>query len=228
VKIFRRAGRREDLLLWLRNVELALETLGYAPEFVPMNEQDNSRPLSWERHGAASNLNCVTGWYQALIEGVFGLECDPGGITVHPLSLAIGDVALHGLRYRNSTWNVSVKNDDRGYCRIRVDGEELLGCAKIPVGYYDGCIHMLDISYDAPRHAKLIHELVNAELLHASVDGDSIQAVIRALGRVDMVYSAPAPGFCLLDGQKIDSVELLPDGTWCALLNCVGEHVVTL
>jgi hypothetical protein len=228
LKILRRTGRSDEIVKWLGGVRQALDRLGYAPEFVALDTMDQAGPAQWQHHGAASNLNCVTGWYQALLEGVYGLEADPGGITIIPLRLPLGTLSLTGIRFRSTRWDVSIDNGGSGSCRARVDGQELSGCLKIPAKYYDGGAHQLDVYYDASPPSVQIHELINAELTDVMADGEHVTASIRALGGVEMVYSAPGDGSCLLDGYRVHPRDRLPDGRWCAYLQCAGEHTVRI
>ncbi len=228
LKILRRAGRSEEILAWLGGVRQALGRLGYAPEFVALDPTAQDGPALWQHHGAASNLNCVTGWYQALLEGVYGLESDPGGMTIIPLRLPLGLLSLTGVWFRSTRWDVNIDNRGSGACRVQIDGQELSGCLKIPARYYDGGTHHLDVYYDGSPASVQIHELVNAELADLKADGAHVTASIRALGRVEIVYSAPGDGSCLLDGDRVQPRDRLPGGRWCAYLQCAGEHTVRI
>ncbi len=228
LKVLRRAARAPEIMMWLQSVQRVLDHLGYAPEFLALDGLSETDNNSWLRHGAPSNLNCVTGWYQALLEGVVGLEFDPGGITLIPLALPLGEVVLSGIQHRGTLWNVRVHNSRSGDCCLCVDGEEIQGCMKVPSRYSCGGEHLLEVVYDAVSRPRRFMELVNAELLETAVDGESVLAHIRALGRVDAVYTAPAPGRCFLDDDEITGVEHLSERTYAVRLRIRGEHTLRI
>jgi hypothetical protein len=226
LKILRRAGFADTIVSWLKNMNTVLEKLGYAPEFLIMDGLSVDDSTSWLRHGAASNLNCVTGWYQALLESIFGLERDPGGLTVVPLALPLGTISLSGMHCMGTLWNVTVNNSGSGRCSLRVDGQELRGSMKVPSRYHDGGVHTLAISYDAPSPAREFLELMNAELAAIECTEQAVKAVIRALGSVEIVFSAPPPAHFILDGTELLNIELLSNGTYAVRLQISGEHTV--
>ncbi len=228
IKILRRAGRAREIMLWFQSLQEVLGRLGYAPEFLVLDGLSERDRTSWLRHGAASNLNCATGWYQALLEGLFGIERDPGGISIVPLALPLGGIALSGMHCRGTVWNVKMNNDGPKFCSLRVDGKEVQGSLKVPTRYYDGREHILEITYNHHIPSPRFLELVNAEVIETAGEGMSVLAHIRALGSTDVVYSAPAPGRCYLDGMEVNDVLHLPDGTHTVHLGITGEHVLRI
>ncbi len=227
-RILRRAGRAGEIMLWFQGLQQVLGRLGYAPEFLMLDGLSEADRSSWLRHGAASNLNCATGWYQALIEALFGIERDPGGISIVPLALPLGEIALSGMHCRGTVWNVKVNNDGPELRSLRVDGEEVQGSLKVPAGYYDGREHMIEIAYGRHMPSRRFLELVNAEVIETAGEGMSVHARIRALGATDMVFSAPAPGRCSLDGVEVNNILHLPDGTHTVHLGITGEHILSI
>ena len=227
-KILRRAGRTREIMLWFQGLQQVLGRLGYAPEFLMLDGLSEADRTSWLNHGAASNLNCATGWYQALLEALFGIERDPGGISIVPLALPLGGIALSGMHCRGTVWNVKVNNDGPALRSLRVDGEEVEGSLKVPAGYHDGREHMLEITYGRHMPSPRFLELVNAEVIETAGEGMSVHARIRALGSTDVVFEAPAPGRCSLDGVEVNNVLHLPDGTHTVHLGIAGEHVLRI
>jgi hypothetical protein len=228
LKVLRRAARVPEIMTWLRSVQRVLDRLGYAPEFLALDRLSRTDTDSWLRHGAPSNLNCVTGWYQALLEGIVGLEFDPGGITLIPLALPLGEVVLSGIHHCGTVWNVTVHNGESGHCSLRIDGEELHGCMKVPSRFSSGGEHTLEVVYDAASRPRRFMEFVNAELLETAEEGESVLARIRALGCVDVVYTAPAPGRCFLDGKEVTGVAHLSGNTYTARLRIRGDHTLRI
>ncbi len=228
LKVLRRAGRTEDILRWLACVERALGRLGFCPEYIALDAGSDQAHAAAERHGAPSNLNCVTGWYQAFLEGVVGLEPDPGGLTVIPLHIPLGDCSLRGVVYRGTRWNVTVRNGGGKLPSIKVDGVSLRGSLKIPFRYLDGGEHGLLLTYGEEEQPVLFREAANAEVLDARDRGNCVELDIRARGRCDIIYSAPEGWRLTLDGNGVSSVRRLPDGTFEARLAIAGDHALSL
>lgn len=228
LRVLRRAGRTEDILRWLACVERALARLGFCPEYIALDAGPAHANPEAEHHGAPSNLNCVTGWYQALLEGVVGLEHDPGGLTIIPLYLPLGDCSLRGVAYRGTRWNVTVRNGGEKLQSITVDGVPLHGCLKIPFRYLDGGEHGLLLTYGEEEQAVMFREIANAEVLDARERENCVQIDIRARGRCDVIYSAPEGWRLMLDGNGVSTVRRLPEGTFEAQLAIVGVHTLRL
>ena len=90
LKLLRRAGDEKGIIHWLSLSNMALQKLGYCPEYVGLKGFRDGDPAAWQNHGAPSNLNCVTGWYRGILEGILGVEIDPGGLTILPAPLPAG------------------------------------------------------------------------------------------------------------------------------------------
>ena len=233
LKILRRAGRSREIMIWLNAMETVLSHLGYAPEFIMLDGLDRGDGSAWLRHGAASNLNCATGWYQALIEGVFGLESDPGGLTVIPLALPLERLSASGLRTGGSRWELSVRNGGPVVRSLRVDGEPLAGSLKIPVRFCDGGDHLVEVEYGQgplrPGHPdRLFRELVNAELLEATAGDRSAEVRIRSLGRTELVFTSGDSDALFVDGAPMEFRSEGRPGLRVVLLPDPGEHVVRI
>lgn len=220
LKVLRRAGRGEEILRWLTDAERTLGRLGFCPEFIAFGPGPD--------HGAPSNLNCVTGWYQAFLEGVIGLESDPGGLTVIPLHLPLADFSLRGISYRGTRWDMTVNNGGEKLQSIVVDGAEISGCLKIPARFSDGGHHSLHLTYGEREQPVLFRELVNAEVIAVRADKNSIDLPIRALGSCDVTYSAPEGSSLMIDGEPATDVHRLPKGTFAARIATAGEHHLRL
>jgi hypothetical protein len=147
LKILRRAGHADGILKWLANVRALLTHLGYVPEFLDLADASTGEKNRWSRHGAYANLNCVTGCYHGLIEGVVGLECSREGMALLPLPLPLGKIVLDGLVYKNTRWTVEVKNDGPRLEQVVLDDERLVGTLKVPPRYHDGGHHRMQIRY---------------------------------------------------------------------------------
>ncbi len=209
LKLLRRTGRTTDIIRWLNNVEQALEKLGFCPEFVRLDPFDSGDPNAWSYHGAASNLNCATGWYRALVEGVLGIEIDAGGMTVVPASLPFETICLNGLVYRNSTWQIILHPNGKCIKRIVIDGEEVTGCMKIPSRFYNHKPHTVEIWSDDVGPSWAFCEVINAEVLDVLCMDDSLGIVLRPLGTVDVVFTSDHAVDVFVDGRIDDSVQYI-------------------
>ncbi len=145
LKVLRRAGRSDAILKWLEMVCRTLTRLGYCPEFLSLKGFEDGAQQPWHSHGTASNLNCATGWYRAILEGIVGLEFGLESFTVVPLPLL--PVHITGLWYRATEWDIEVEGAGDGECIIQIDGDELKGTHTIPREYFDGRRHTLRIQY---------------------------------------------------------------------------------
>ncbi len=200
VKVLRRAGNAEAIGRWARSAELVLGRLGFVPEFLALEGLTQEPGPAWRRHGAVSNLNCVTGWHRAIVEGLCGIELDPGGMSVIPLGLDIGPVTLRGYDVRGTIWDVEI--DHAGPCleEIRVDGQVLRGCLKIPATYQDRGHHTLTIRYGTNACAMPVREVGNGEVLEVRTGSAGTIVRIRAMGMTDVVIGDPAARGITIDG----------------------------
>jgi hypothetical protein len=199
LKILRRAGREKEILLWLACVERVLKNLGFCPEYLSLEHFDGDNPESWLRHGSPSNLNCVTGWYAALIEGLFGIEIDGGGVTIVPLGLPIGDMRLSGLRYRGARFDVRVRNRGPFLQELRVNGTKLCGCYKLPSVMVHQGDNSLEIVYGPEPPEWCLREIVNAEVRDVHSGSHRLDVHIRAHGAVDVHLFSPVCCDVMLD-----------------------------
>jgi hypothetical protein len=233
LKVLRRAGRAREILLWLRAMEEVLRRLGYAPEYLMLDGLGSGDESAWLRHGTASNLNCATGWYQALIEGVYGLEADPGGLTVIPLRLGMESAALSGFRYGASRWEITVRERGPVFRGMRVDGALLEGTLKIPASFTRVGSHALEIEHGerpgtARGAARLIRELVNAELMEVELSAAGCEARIRSFGRAELVFSRGEADALFVDDLPVPFRSSGQPGLCVAILPEAGEHGVRI
>ena len=228
LKVLRRTGNAGAIGRWYRAAEVALRNLGYVPEFIKLDGLTVDPGPSWLRHGAVSNLNCITGWYHGIIEGIMGIETDPGGMSVIPLGLPMGDGAIRGLTFRHAIWDVSVHNGGAYLTEIRVDGRPITGSLKIPVGPYDRGTHELTIRYgNAPGHSGF-REILNAEVLETSGSATSASVKIRPLGIADVVVDDASRVRCEMDGGEVVLTVDPVTGLGAFRIEEMTEHELTL
>jgi hypothetical protein len=226
IKLLRRAGYATEIMMWLGSVEVALKRLGYAPEFLGLSSSLPDDSEAWLRHGSASNLNCATGWYQALLEGVLGLDFDPGGLTIVPLALPLDEVAVHGVRHLGTRWNVEIDHSGISLQELRVDGRIQEGCLKIPKSFHDRGEHQVDLLYGEQEPKPHFAELSNAEVLNVDSGPDGVEVALQALGQVDVVFFAPADWSLFVDGTHVGAVKSEQQGHYSASLSIPGRHTL--
>ena len=83
--------------------------------------------------------------YEALIEGLIGIQWDTGGFGYAPCALG-GDMSLERFRFRDARWDISIRGEGPGLKSFAVDGELLHGLARVPADRMTGCdAHTLEI-----------------------------------------------------------------------------------
>jgi hypothetical protein len=228
MKLLRRESCSKEIMRWLRSVELTLEHLGYAPEFLVLDPSLLHDPSAWIQHGSASNLNCATGWYQALLEGVLGLEFDPGGLTIIPLGLPLGEAGIRDVCHLGTRWSVKTSHAGSWLRELRVDGQVQHGCMKIPMFLHDAGHHEVELLYGESEPAPHFAELANAEVLNVATAASGVEIALNALGQVDLVYSAPPTWELTVDGKRFRTVSAEPSGRCSVSLPIFGEHTVRI
>jgi hypothetical protein len=173
-----------------------------------------------------SNLNCASGWYRAIVEGIFGIEFDTGGMSVVPLDLGIPGMSLRRLVHRGSRWEISVVGRGGSSAEIRIDGTTLRGCMKVPSRYHDGRPHRLEIDYDERGAPPCFTEIVNAEVLDTEGDDAHAGVTVRGLGTVDIAFPAPRAMEVHVDGRAAPFRS--ESGTGYLQLPLAGEHTLLL
>lgn len=203
VKILRRTGRTDDLMKWLSLVEKTLTHLGYCPEFLSLDGFIDHDGDPYRLHGAVSNLNCATGWYRALLEGIIGIEFDVGGMTIIPLALPLAEIRLSGLHEATSTWDVEIRNEGSVLSEILIDDSALRGSLKIPSRYNDHLHHTLHIRYGTePFASRYFTRVINGEVLTVKEDHDDVAMQLHTHGKCELSFFSRER--CIL---RIDGVE---------------------
>jgi hypothetical protein len=228
LKVLRRTGDADGIERWYRAAEIVLRRLGYVPEFIKLDGLTASPGPAWLHHGAVSNLNCITGWYRGIIEGILGIETDPGGMSVIPLGLNTGDVTVRGLSFRHGTWDISVHNGGPHLEEIRVDGRPINGCMKVPAGFHDSGTHALAIRYGMEPGQLRFREILNAEVLETSGSATSAAVRIRPKGIVDVVVDNASRCRCAIDGRAVGPVIDPFTGSGTVRIEDMSEHELTV
>ncbi|MBN2089234.1 hypothetical protein JW964_06460, partial [candidate division KSB1 bacterium] len=225
LKLLCRAQKWPAIQKWLNLVEECYTNLGYCPEFLSTQYQS---PEIWQHHGAAWNLNCAAGWYNALLDAVVGISFDPGGISCH----STGDNSIFNLKnlnFRKGQWDVIKSGEGEFISFLEVDGEKILGALKILSRFYTSGQHTLKIHYQpAPVETPVLTELTGAELIDIQITKTSIQYTIQGLGTTDVTFSSMEKPVIFLDDKPVpfEWSETLKTGTFQLLLS--GKHLFTI
>lgn len=200
IKLLSRTGKWSAIQKWLNLVEECYTQLGYCPEFLSTKYQ---RPELWRHHGAAWNLNCAAGWYQALIHSIIGIEFDQGGITCHPAPL-VPEASLKKLIFRNGRWEIKKAGEGDFISWLEIDGEKVEGSLKIPAKFYTAGAHRLIIHFQTRKlDNPILKELIGAELLETQVEKMENRYLIQGAGTTDVSFSCCEKPIVLLDGNPL-------------------------
>jgi hypothetical protein len=228
LKVLRRAGYAHEIVSWLRRSEQVLDRLGYCPEFLSLSGFRAGEADAWARHGAASNLNCVTGWYRAMRESVLGIETDPGGLTHIPLALSTGHIRIESLWWRGGLWDIEVDYGGQEVESFEVDGERIDGCLKVPARHVDSGKHHLVIRYGGRKPRLRLNETVNAEVEPLSVTNREIVADLKGLGFVGVSFVSRDRPQAAIDGRVVETVWNEETGEGYFEMNLAGKHQLKL
>jgi hypothetical protein len=222
LKVLARGEHREAIHFWLDRVEACLRQLGYCPEFVATNVPPAER---FTRHGAAWNLNCAAGWYNALLHAVLGLDFDLGGITCRALPTG----TVEKLAFRGGRWSVRKSGTGQFISALRLDNTEIFGTWKIPVRFYTAESHDLEIRLqEQPPETPGLTELWGAAVNQVEISGAATRIEIQGLGLTDLQFCAAQPPQLLLDGQSLQFDWNAPRQTGACQLKLTGIHELVL
>jgi hypothetical protein len=221
MKVMANADHAEAVKYWLDLVEKCYAALEFCPEFV---DTESGNAEKWSRHGAAWNLNCTAGWYQAILYALMGLDFDMGGITCH----AVGNlpaVEIAGIVYRGGTWSVRRFGSGRFIKQLLVDGVVIENTLKIPVEFYSDGTHELVIEQTdtVPERPKVMAVWGGGvRTVHAG-EGD-LAVEINGRGLTDVVIFSTDRIVIELDGRIILEKILFSDSETMVQLLLSGQH----
>ncbi|MCG3157663.1 MAG: hypothetical protein DKINENOH_04299 [bacterium] len=225
IKALAHAGDFQAVRRWLHLVDECYGRLGYCPEFVALNVKPEEQ---WQHHGAAWNLNCAAGWYNALLHGLAGLEFDLGGLTCRATT-DLPEFRLRQLHFRSGKWQIEKSGSGRFITGLQIDGEEIAGTSKAPVRFYTPDEHQLRIQYaEKAPHSPMLLELWGAELINVDLAKDEAVFVIHGFGQTDLCFSCPEKPELYFDGSEIDYLWQPETNTARCQLSLTGEHEVSL
>lgn len=225
IKALAHAGDFQAVRRWLHLVNECYRRLGYCPEFVALNVKPEEQ---WQHHGAAWNLNCAAGWYNALLHGLAGLDFDLGGLTCRTTP-DMPAFRLKQLHFRGGRWQVEKSGSGKFITSLEVDGEEIKGALKVPTRFYAPDEHQLRIHYaeKLPPHPMLL-ELWGAELVNVDWAKNEAVFLIHGFGQTDLCFSSPRQPALRFDGREVDCQWQPETNTARCQLPLTGEHEISL
>lgn len=221
VKLLARAGKWSAVQKWLNLVEEYNSRLGYCPEFISTNQKHDK---IWFHHGAVWNLNCATGWYQALLLAIFGSEFDEGGITFFPTQIG-HNASLQGLKFRNGTWNISKAGNGQYLSNLEIDGEKIFGSLKVPAKYYTNSEHTLISFYEfQPPEFPVLSGLIGADLIDVQHSKNGTAFTIHGVGTTEVEFSSPEKPTIIFDKKRIPFLWEEKKKSCSLQIELLGEH----
>jgi hypothetical protein len=225
IKALAHAGDFQAVRRWLHLADECYRRLGYCPEFVALNVKPEEQ---WQHHGAAWNLNCAAGWYNALLHGLVGLEFDLGGLTCR----AAADMpafCLRQLHFRGGRWQVEKSGNGKFITSLKIDGNEIQGTLKVPAHFYTSDDHQLRIQYaeQLPYYPRLL-QLWGAELINVTLTKDEAVFMIRGFGQTDLCFSCPEQPELHFDSGEADYQWQPETKTARCQFSLTGEHEIKL
>lgn len=228
VKIWTDNLDQTALQKWLAVVEQCYQALGYCPEFLSLETPAEQK---WQNHGAAWNLNCATGWYQALLHSFIGIETDIGGLTCHPAP-ALHDgqrAAIKKLCYRGGKWDIESAGKGDFITEIFVDDAPVIGTLKIPCSFYTPGCHRIKIQYDErPIDGPMLLSLCGAAVAGSESSPQQSVYPIQGFGRVDLRFAGARECTVWLDGRLIKHNDASGLHIGYSRLELTGEHELRL
>lgn len=202
VKAFRRAGDADAIEGWLELIDCYFNKRQMIPELQMLADTGESTPnwtgISWQFW----RMFALSGWTRRLLEGVFGLETDVGGITYIPCDLK-RDMPLEGFPYRGGKWDIVVSGNGGWVQRIAVDGVTILGSCKIPEDFYTSGRHIVEIFRGTQPSAPLILEAIGASISMHFQNQESLKVELRASNEVNVCFYAPGLPRVTVDDELI-------------------------
>jgi len=201
LKIIRRSGNKELIKKWIKLADECFGKFGYCPEFISSEEQKNHHTEKWNKHGTPWNLNCSAGWYQSIVENIFGIEEDIGGITYIPLSPLSEKMKLKKVVLKSSECDIEIKGSGKHVSSFSVNGKIIMGCLKIPDSFY----------FKGPIKIKITHSSVETPLYFKELNGATVKKIdyslekvildIDCVGFVDILFYSKSEPKLSIDGE---------------------------
>lgn len=203
IKLFRRTNNVDAINKWIELVSKCYEYFGYCPEFVSL-ESEKMENNKWLHRGSPWNLNCSTGWYHCLIEGIFGIDEDIGGITYIPAKLIKEELRVINLFLRGIQTEVEILGDGPYVKLFEVNGAAIEGCLKIPQKYFDTKKVIIRIEHCFNQPDLLVKEVNGASVTSIFKDKDEVIIEFEGFGTIEIFFSAVKK-----PNLRIDQKELL-------------------
>ena len=190
LKIFRRLNNRLAIKKWFKIASECFEYFGYCPEFVSLNNLSKDRKLKWDKHGTPWNLNCSAGWYQSIVESVFGFEEDIGGITYIPMSPLDKNMKLKNIVLKGVKCDIELSGSGEYVASFLINGNKLERCLKIPETFYLENKLKIGIHHSDKEPSLLFKELNGAIVKSVIYNKQNILIDIESFGFLEIIFYA--------------------------------------
>ncbi len=213
LRLLGKAGEFKSIAKWLDLVESCFQRLGYCPEFIAAK-----KPFA-SIHGAAWNLNCGSGWYNALLRALVGMDFGADGITLlaTPYSCRLSNIA-----FRSGLWSKESLGEGKHVAHFWVDGKKINYVLKIPSIFYTPGTHRLQVQYQTvPVLHALLHE-IDAEVISVQKKEKTIRYRVKGDGPVKAVFSGSVKNITLDDKQL--QISSFTNARWWVQFDLSGEH----
>jgi hypothetical protein len=202
VKVFRRTNNGPAIKRWLELVGSCYGYFGFCPEYVSL-ETEVSGKMNWKSRGTPWNLNCTAGWYQSIIEGVFGIEEDVGGITYIPTEPIFRKQKLSGVYLRGIKTDLEICGKGQFVKNIIINTEKLTGILKIPNKYFESGNIDIKINHCEEMPEIMIKEINGGAVRNYQNLNKEILVEFEGFGYVEIVFISKLKPELIIDDVKI-------------------------
>jgi hypothetical protein len=201
LKIFRRLNNSAAIIKWLNVASECFEYFGYCPEYVSLDNLSNDKGSKWVKHGTPWNLNCSAGWYQCIIETVFGIEEDIGGITYIPMDPITDKMKMSNIYLKGVKSEIEISGSGKYVSSFIINGRILKGCMKIPEIFYSNEKLKIGIFHSDEEPALFFKELNGAIVKDVIYSNEKVQVLIESFGFLDVLFYSRKKAELLIDNE---------------------------
>jgi hypothetical protein len=180
---------------------------------------DESQRSNWQAFGARAA-------YEAMIDGVIGIQCDPGGFQYVPCDMK-DRMTLRNYRFSNSRWNVDISGRGPFVEKFAVDGVSLRGTLRLPIELLeDGRSHRLEIVRSStPLSEPTLLSAVGAAVTNVQSGSNTLSLTVRDKVHTSVKVFSPQRPSAQVGGHPVD-VEWDEQSKigWCDAILAPGEQ----
>jgi len=185
------------LSYWSKHLSVPEAVSCYSQTSEPEFDRWNSIKGSWQTFS-------MRPWYQGIIQGVFGVDTDAGGITFYPYSGK--EMTLKGLNYMGKKFDIEMTGSGPFIDVIDVDGTLIKGTNKLPVDLYQTKSHVTVRVHRVEKNPYPVNIVYGTgiELSKYSYANGTLKAMLGGAGTSHLKLNALKPPFVWVDGEKVE------------------------